>query len=1222
MGEVWAATHRDTGRPVAVKIITDRGARDDRFQAAFRAEVRAAARLRHPGIVRVFDHGVVEVGAAEHGRRVLTPGCPYLVMERVDGGTLREPAAGDLALDWRRIRTLLLDLLDALAHAHARGVVHRDLKPDNVLLGPGGGIKLTDFGVAHAMDRDEELARNSEVQGQTVGTPAYMAPEQIRGHWREQGPWTDLYALGCMAFELVHGTPPFRRTQPVATVVAHLTEPVPALTPRMTIPTAFERWIRRLLMKRPAERFQRAADAAWSLSTMPVEPGDGPASTSAWATASVEVSDEVLARIRAAETLGPDGPGGPDDLLGAHALPPLDEASAEPTLAVVLKGHAEAFGPAGFEEAAEHGADPEAAAAGVRGASTELTPLESDERIPGAPPIPFTWASNPAQEPEDVGGIGGLGLSLFGLCEPPLVGRSAEQSWMWRVLCDADAAGGPQVIVLRGPAGYGKSRLARWFAERAHELGAGLVLHAAHAERPGVRDGVGGLVARWARIAGLDREATVKRLRSRCTDIGLRSEDDALALAELVVPADERAARSTGLVRFQNPAEARAALIRWLRALTDERPVVAWMEDAQWGRRALELGHALLDRAEADAEERPGRVVLLLTVRDEALIERPVERERLDALVSRPGVHTVEVGPLAVPHREPMVEALLPLTPGAARRLARASAGNPLLAIQRLTDWAHRGLLESTPAGYELTAAALDELARPQDVDRVWAGRAARLLDGLPYHAARALELAALLGLEPDPEEWTRACAAAGLAPAHDAVELMFDQSLARATGERPDAWAFAHPGLRAAIEAETRRAGRDPELHLACARALAPDADTPTTRTPRGVAERLGRHLLAACRVSEAVRPLLDAAQEHVDAGNYEDARALADQVDSALDSMTAPGGAAVRTTGAARSEAMLIRASVALFTGAVDRATEQASQVQRWTDSAGDGPDTQPIRARAALLFGRLTNEHGEYAQAEAWLAEADRRAAAAGRADLRAAAQEHRGAALLRLGLFDQAEDALAAADAAYDDAGDLAGRGRVGYHRARVAARSGRHDSARRRLADAAGWFEGAGIQGGRASCDNQLGEIARHEGDLDGALLHYRRALDRWTRIGAANAVFARANLALVLLERGAFAEAAPLLRQTLAQFERAGRHAAAAIARASLLPCAAHAGDLAEVDAHLDALDALWDRTGMKDTDVARMARRAAEMLEAAGALDRARRARAVATRQATRPEA
>ncbi|MCB9764828.1 MAG: tetratricopeptide repeat protein [Alphaproteobacteria bacterium] len=264
MGQVWRGAHR-SGAPVAVKVLSAEVLHGPEARRALTAEVRAVAALHHPHIIALFDHGDVSLAAEALSGGRLQAGSPYLVMELGHGGSL-EPLCG--RLPWDRCRTLLLELLDALAHAHARSLLHQDLKPDNVLLEDPrdlrAGLKLTDFGLARAI--------GGGPRRRIVGTPAYMAPEQLREAWRDLGPWTDLYAVGCLATALVTGHPPFERDDVQELVRAHQMEPPPPLVPRVPVPVGFDAWRRRLLEKSPRARFLRAADAAHALRTLPEAP--------------------------------------------------------------------------------------------------------------------------------------------------------------------------------------------------------------------------------------------------------------------------------------------------------------------------------------------------------------------------------------------------------------------------------------------------------------------------------------------------------------------------------------------------------------------------------------------------------------------------------------------------------------------------------------------------------------------------------------------------------------------------------------------------------------------------------------------------------------------------------------------------------------------------------------------------------------------------------------
>ncbi|MCP4870361.1 MAG: serine/threonine protein kinase [Proteobacteria bacterium] len=271
MGVVWAGQHVQQKLPVAVKLITAHGAGDPRFVDALRDEVRAVARLDHPGIVHILDQGTV---SADDHRRYggdLPLGSPWLAMELASGGCLSDRGR---PLTWSGMKSLLAELLAALGHAHARGLVHRDLKPANVLVAGDAdlrpGLKLTDFGIAHAASRfDADRSGDRET---IVGTPRHMAPEQFRGSWRDYGPWTDLYALGAIAWELATGQPPFPGHDVVRLAFMHLNSQPVRPAGDLPVPEGFWPWVQTLLRKDPSSHFRRAADAAEQLAAI-VEAG-------------------------------------------------------------------------------------------------------------------------------------------------------------------------------------------------------------------------------------------------------------------------------------------------------------------------------------------------------------------------------------------------------------------------------------------------------------------------------------------------------------------------------------------------------------------------------------------------------------------------------------------------------------------------------------------------------------------------------------------------------------------------------------------------------------------------------------------------------------------------------------------------------------------------------------------------------------------------------------
>ncbi len=244
MGVVWRAWDPELRRQVAVKMI--RGAAGEHARARFEREARAAARLRHPGIVRIY-----EVGADDAGR-------PFIVMDLIDGEPL--DALLDRADDRpspRRIAEIVRDVCRALEHAHDAGVIHRDVKPQNILVDRDGRPHLTDFGLAQNVDATTQ--GRLTVTGAVLGTPAYMAPEQARGMREEQGPATDVWAVGAVLYRAIVGRAPFQGDGVLAVLQQVLYAEPPA--PRSVDPTIhadLETIVVTCLAKEPARRYATA----------------------------------------------------------------------------------------------------------------------------------------------------------------------------------------------------------------------------------------------------------------------------------------------------------------------------------------------------------------------------------------------------------------------------------------------------------------------------------------------------------------------------------------------------------------------------------------------------------------------------------------------------------------------------------------------------------------------------------------------------------------------------------------------------------------------------------------------------------------------------------------------------------------------------------------------------------------------------------------------------
>lgn len=240
MGEVFHATQtlkNGQTRKAAVKIISSDFALRDNSLARFQLEAEILAQLRHPNIVRYYAHG-------------RTKGTWYYAMEFVEGMTLDQLLEKREILPWREVVDLSIQLCDALHYAHQHQVVHRDLKPSNLMITVDGHLKLTDFGIAKDLEATEALTKT----GRTLGTAAYMAPEQIKGTPAVSHK-TDLYALGCLMYEMLTGKTPFTGKSAVVLMHAHMSEPPPRPSSKNPdVPRELDDLVLRLMAKDPGDR--------------------------------------------------------------------------------------------------------------------------------------------------------------------------------------------------------------------------------------------------------------------------------------------------------------------------------------------------------------------------------------------------------------------------------------------------------------------------------------------------------------------------------------------------------------------------------------------------------------------------------------------------------------------------------------------------------------------------------------------------------------------------------------------------------------------------------------------------------------------------------------------------------------------------------------------------------------------------------------------------------
>jgi eukaryotic-like serine/threonine-protein kinase len=285
MGQVWSASDELLEREVAVKMLPS-GSADDVALARFRAEARAAARLDDPHVVAVYDYAADSALA-------------YLVMELVHGRNLAEELTAHGPMDPARIADIGGQVAGGLAAAHQHGVIHRDIKPANLILDEDGTVKIADFGVARLLD---EAAVALTRTGEVVGTSLYIAPERALG--RPAQPASDVYALGCVLYELLTGRPLFGGDSALTALRLHVeAEPVPPGSLRSGVPGAFEGCLLRMLAKDPGVRPRASDAAAWFASDAwraadresPMDSGPAPAAPAARTASAAPATDEDLA---------------------------------------------------------------------------------------------------------------------------------------------------------------------------------------------------------------------------------------------------------------------------------------------------------------------------------------------------------------------------------------------------------------------------------------------------------------------------------------------------------------------------------------------------------------------------------------------------------------------------------------------------------------------------------------------------------------------------------------------------------------------------------------------------------------------------------------------------------------------------------------------------------------------------------------------------------------
>lgn len=1083
MGEVWLAEHITQRVPVAIKVLDSSKPHSVRALKSFRKEVRASAALDHPNIIKVFDYGIIDPQRCPESGSPRSPGSPYYVMEYARGGSLNKLAH---TLSWPQIRDVLLTILRALSHAHARGVIHRDLKPGNILLRQGSqaldDIVLSDFGLAWAI-RDGES--NTTSQARLIGTPAYMAPEQINNQLHHQGPWTDLYALGCLTWLLVHGKTPYG-VEPTDDVLrSHIAGKLPPWEPIISVPDSLRSWLKVMLASDPGSRFGFAATAA-------------------------------------------------------RELYHLDSLS---------------------------------------GASAPLTLWEESEPSP------------PHQN------LSGVGLGLYELRPVPLVGRHKERRQLWAEFHATLDTRSPRIILMRGGAGVGKSRLAQWLIQRVHERGLALPMIAGHEPNPQAFDGIAKMLAHEMRSLDLDRPKALKRAKSHLKrwrtldDTPEILEQDALTLTDILHPLRGSSSSTTlGLLSDQWRAR-QLTLLRHLDRVTRAHPVVVWLDDVQWASEALSLVKAAMT-----VWDKPLPVLFVMTLREEAHSPQRAEYHQLEELLDmRLAIRQLEIEPMEPLTHNALLKKLLPLDEQLTSEVERRADGNPLFTIQLIGDWVQRGVLRAD--GNRWALAPGEDLSIPNDIHQLWRQRIDQVADMFDreerLRAEIALENAAVLGRDILPQEWIDACALMGVSIPDGLIERMIKHRMARASDV---GWSFYHEMLRESLQLLAQKSGRMREHHRACAMMLRRRYG----RERGHVSERLAYHLLGAGLHDEALEPMLDALNNLRIQGEFVRANKLLARWQAVIDQLRLCHGDPRQIKG------LLARAHLHISAGELDEARRSLDAATQHAELNHD----PRLLACVYLSRGLLARKRGatqltldELFKALELFREVSTSCKDLGRC-LASLGEVH-----VTLGMFDEAKLFLLEAIEIFRALRSHDALGQALMSLGEMFYENNNTTQGARLIQEAIAQFQHQSNRTALALCYNLQGEIARKRGELDEAARYYQRSLALMRAIGSRDAIYPSVNLGFTMLERSDYVSAAKILGPLTTELEAQERWAYLACTQLGLMCCDAAMMNWASWDERFDDARAHIAHASAVEPDAASLAERTGTQCAALGHSARARRA-------------
>jgi serine/threonine protein kinase len=957
MGVVYLCRDLATSERVALKrlrVPEDKTTQRQEETFWFHQEARAVASLEHPAIVRARDFGQ------------LADGSPYLVMDVLPGRSVHEWMY-TTKMPFSAIWALVDQVLAGLAHAHARGVIHGDLKPSNVMLdmAQAGAQRaprayILDLGLAwlrrprHDPRLDGGPAPEASMHS-GAGTVGWVAPEQIRRAATLVGPPTDLYALGCIIYRVLVGKEVFEgNAQEV--LRAHKRTPVPPLELQPDVPPLVSGFVQKLLAKKPWNRFEYATDAR-----------------RAWA------------QFRPAHTQA-------------------------------------------MEDIFTGGPKPNAA--------------RSSTRPPAMPA-----SSRPATIGQVVAAAQSLTPGLLSLRPSPLIARDEERAKLWQILlavCGAPARSqyARRMVAVIGEAGVGKSRLAEWLCEQAHEQGLMVPLRARYGRIATPLDGITGAVNAHFGLEGADRALVEQTLMQRWE---VDPKDDAAlswvaATAEWLRPSPvgtNSPLGPTGKRFVLDTPELRVAVMqRVLERIGHDRPILLWFDD-------LHLSSPntfdVLERLRRGPSAL--RILSIATARSETLATDLDAALRLEATRADWGGEVLELLPLAPEETQALLKATLPLAAEAVQKGVEQSHGNPLFALQLLHAWAGGGYLKLNGNKYEVPQSALE--GRAITTAELWDER----LRAVPTDLRLTAYAAAALGEDIRGEVLKSLVSALGMDP-RDAIVALTRAQILIASGN--DRFRWPHALLLEHLLLRLTERNDAPAIYRLAASALA--------KHPAAGSRRIMKH-----RVTNLLRAGDDEPASRLMFGYIEGSWRRGRDTAATLRDLELLDG---HVAGPAAAEYAVWRAEALRHAGKLEAAQENAETAKTSFAAAGD----RAHEANATRLLGHILSDRGQTAQGHALVEHARDMFVRIGDAAGEAQCLVVLGEIEYLLGQHDTARAILLDAVTRCSALDDPLGRAQCLILLAMINTAGGAYRRSRERLLEARAELDGIGYRLGMAQCD--------------------------------------------------------------------------------------------------------------------------------------------------------